>query len=742
MATINGSSGDDLINGTDDPDVISGLRGDDTIDGSKGADTIDGGSGNDRLFGGDGNDYLYGGDGAGRTADRSVFQWSKIPDPQDGGQIDQDDAIRTGSQSVQGVDVKYDVTKKIGRFESDKQYTNGIDSGSGTVDPNSALDIFDTGHVNIDFSQAVENAQFRVNNFDARNEHLVIRAFDMDGNQIPFDVEMGSNVRGLDLDGVDGKDTFEGLGGEYNDDDPEGSLLVHIPGPVARIEMDFTSIKQWTVTFTDIHFDNPASVLEAEAGGSDTLFGGDGDDILDGGDGNDSLFGGNDDDTLYGGDGNDKLVGDNGSDKLYGGNGDDVLDGGTGRDHLFGGEGNDILTGGDGDDHLDGNTGDDILTGRAGNDTFAYQSGDGRDTITDFNFGNTGTLDDDDPANNDFIGLSRFYDSLAELRADFLDDGVLNQSNHLDLKGNATDYSDNDKFGNGSLTFQGLNATGFKTENTGVICFASGTAIRTARGDVPVDDLHIGDRVCTLDNGLQMIVWIGRRHFDRTELANDSRLRPVLIRKGVLGAARDLLVSRQHAMLIGQDRLVRAAHLAHSTRGIRLAEGKRRITYVHLLFEAHQIIFAEGIPSESFYPGPMALGTLDSAERREVTMLFPSLGGATEGLFSRSAYGAPARAYSAQNDALRAVLHHRALATHSAARKAPVAGWREHHRHQRINQPMGVDGRHATESPAKLSTAGRTAHPLRPVLANDRCSIPPLKSSPASPRRAQPVQAG
>ncbi|WP_375515876.1 choice-of-anchor D domain-containing protein, partial [uncultured Nostoc sp.] len=104
-------------------------------------------------------------------------------------------------------------------------------------------------------------------------------------------------------------------------------------------------------------------------GGADNIVGNVGNDQLFGGDGNDTLWGGDGDDLLYGDSGNDKLSGDNGNDTLFGGIGDDQLLGGTGNDWLYGGNGKDVLTGG------------------YGTDTFVLASGDGTDSITDFEIG-------------------------------------------------------------------------------------------------------------------------------------------------------------------------------------------------------------------------------------------------------------------------------------------------------------------------------------------------------------------
>ena len=133
----------------------------------------------------------------------------------------------------------------------------------------------------------------------------------------------------------------------------------------------------------------------------DTLDGNSGNDILSGLGGNDELSGGEGNDTLDGGSGNDTLEGGSGDDTLRGGEGNDILKGNSGNDTLDGGSGDDTLGGSSGSDTLEGGTGDDTLTGGGGNDTFTFGSGDGDDTITDFNIGDVLTFEgaEFDPAN-------------------------------------------------------------------------------------------------------------------------------------------------------------------------------------------------------------------------------------------------------------------------------------------------------------------------------------------------------
>lgn len=175
-----------------------------------------------------------------------------------------------------------------------------------------------------------------------------------------------------------------------------------------------------------------------------------------------------------------------------------------------------------------------------------------------------------------------------------------------------------------------------------VICFAKGTMIETALGEKPVETLQAGDLVRTLDHDVQPIRWIGSAR--RPAL---GALAPVMIRKGVLGNRRDLMVSPQHRMLLtgwraellfGECEVLASAKSLINDRDIVRVEGGF-VEYFHILFDHHEIIFAEGAPSESFYPAAMGAEALSKETRDEILALFPHLG-ATD----FAGYGASARA--------------------------------------------------------------------------------------------------
>ncbi|WP_158454109.1 Hint domain-containing protein [Octadecabacter temperatus] len=159
-------------------------------------------------------------------------------------------------------------------------------------------------------------------------------------------------------------------------------------------------------------------------------------------------------------------------------------------------------------------------------------------------------------------------------------------------------------------------------------CFAKGTLIETDAGPIAVESLTIGDLVRTMDNGFQPIRWIGNR-----KISGRADMAPILIRAGALGNYRNLYVSPQHRMLVNDWRsemyfgepqvFVAAKHLTNDST-IRSAPCDE-VTYVHMSFDQHEVIYAEGIPSESLHLGAMTMSSLDRASKAEVLTLFPEL---------------------------------------------------------------------------------------------------------------------
>lgn len=136
-------------------------------------------------------------------------------------------------------------------------------------------------------------------------------------------------------------------------------------------------------------------------GGNDNIRLGSGDDVALAGAGNDKVAGQSGNDTIKGEAGNDKISGNVGDDMLDGGDGNDKVFGNQGNDVIMGGAGNDHVSGGAGNDTVDGGTGDDHVVLGKGEDTFVFKSGDGFDTVLDFNL-------HDDVIDLSDLGLSGF----------------------------------------------------------------------------------------------------------------------------------------------------------------------------------------------------------------------------------------------------------------------------------------------------------------------------------------------
>ena len=159
-------------------------------------------------------------------------------------------------------------------------------------------------------------------------------------------------------------------------------------------------------------------------------------------------------------------------------------------------------------------------------------------------------------------------------------------------------------------------------------CFATGTLIKTALGERPIEDIAIGDRVMTRDHGLQVVRWTGSR-----TLPAIGELAPIVFDQGVLGATEPLRVSPNHRMLIsgalsemyfGTDEVLVAAKSLVNGRNVRRVAGGF-VTYVHIMFDYHEILWGNGAFSESFYIGDQAHRALQSDQHKELVRIFPKL---------------------------------------------------------------------------------------------------------------------
>ncbi|MBO6885205.1 MAG: Hint domain-containing protein [Marivita sp.] len=676
--TILGGQGNDTIDGGDGNDYLEDLTGDDTILGGAGEDYLKVGRGNNLAVGGDGADTIFAIEGGADTldggADADFFDIRTLGNVV----ITGGETTTAGGRDVDRVDIGPDtaaLTVNITGAEAGT-ISDGIstitftgieelDLGSGNDTVNGG---FDTVGLIIDGDDG--NDVFNLSNTSGANV--------LDGQGGNDNIFSGS---GNDtIFGGSGSDRIEGGGGNDslsgggdNDTILGGSGNDTLDGVQGDDSLDGGA-------GDDLIFGgdgNDTLVAGNNTGAGDTLVGGNGDDLLidsfwnatlDGGDGSDTIEVGYGQATVIGGEdidgtdvdrlsfvlsndaatvvfnGNEAGIysdsdGDGGTfaqiEEVYGSGQADSIDAALDNSglSLAGLAGNDTLIGGSGADTLQGGADNDSLTGGDGDDLFIVVPGDGLDTISDFNSGNTGALGDADATNNDYIDLTSYYDTIFEVWADQADDGILNQSNTTDTKGNTTDYSNNSQFVSGQgIVFRGASADNsfFTTDNTGVVCFARGTLILTTQGEVPLERLSPGAMIVTRDNGPQPLVWVASRKLGRADLTRAPKLRPIRLAPDLIGAHAPLIMSPQHAVLFrtedGDEQLVRATHLAKMRGGkARVMQGCRAVSYFHLAFGAHQIIFANGAATESFYPGPQAVSALTAEARQEISALFPDL---------------------------------------------------------------------------------------------------------------------
>ena len=448
--------------------------------------------------------------------------------------------------------------------------------------------------------------------------------------------------------GQGGNDAIFGGGGSDSVRGGEGDDLIDTRGGLNPIPLPDIDYPGFYPADTD-----PTDDLDTVYGGrgDDTILTGDDADVIFGGYGADSIDGGIDDDTIQGNQGDDTIIGSEGNDVIDGGYGDDLIYGGLdpsfpdavnirddagdlrpenngdsirgaiGNDTIFGMDDDDTIDGGQDADYLDGGIDEDLITGGSGNDTII--GGQGADTLSGggdrdvFLGGNAGDVVDGNENGDDFdtLDLTGSGPLTIAYDPDNAENGVVT---YRDVDGNPT----------GTMSFVNI-------ENV-IPCFTPGTMIATPRGEVAVETLRQGDKIITRDNGIQEIRWVGQKDMSWRDLAANPHLKPVLVRQGSLGNGlpeRDMMVSPNHRLLVANDRtalyfdehevLVAAKHLV-SANGVHSIDSMGT-SYIHFMFDRHEVVLSNGAWTESFQPGDYTLKGMGNAQRGEILDLFPEL---------------------------------------------------------------------------------------------------------------------
>ena len=568
---VDGTSGDDVMNVgyTDsDGDTINGTSNNaDQVYGYDGDDSIRSGSGDDWVSGGSGNDTIHGGSG-----DDLIY-----------GDNDTDGATESlnwDAQGSDGQDVSAGFTQSTGEMDVSVSFNNDgnnnpvfqvettdnlyVASGE-SFNTNSSLYLFGNGD-GATSTTTIDFAASSGSDMQDEVENVVFRINDLDwGSGNHQDVV---TINAYDADGNPVTVTLTVVDNGANTDTISGNTVTAgTDGESASTDTGSLLVEiTGPVSSIEIVYGNDLNGTQA-VWVSDLFF-----------------------DTVPNPQGNDELTGGSGNDTIFGQSGDDLITGSRGSDTLDGGTGNDTINTAEGDS-ADGGSGDDLFVitdhDESGSADITIVGGEGDETNGD-------TLDLNGLADYSTLNLTTNTPGELAGTVELLDGSVVTFSN---------------------------------IEN--IICFTPGTLIATAHGPRAIESLGVGDLIVTRDNGLQPLRWVGSRAVQAEGDFAPIEISPLLLPD----ATAPLLVSPQHRMLWTGARaqmlfgdsevLVAARHLLDNPAVSRRSGGT--VTYLHLMLDQHEVIYANGAATESFYPGDQALNAITDAARAEMFSLFPEL---------------------------------------------------------------------------------------------------------------------
>ncbi|CAO3433707.1 hemolysin-type calcium binding protein [Azospirillum endophyticum] len=433
--TFTGNALNNSLTGGAGADLLTGLDGNDTLNGGAGADTLIGSTGNDTYVVDNIGDVLVELPGEGIDTVQSSINHTLL--------ADFENLTLTGSAAIAGTGntvnnllIGNGAANLLTGLEGDDTLNGG--GGADTLVGGIGNDLYvvdNAGDMVTELvGEGIDTVSASINwTLGANIENLTLTgsaAISATGNELNNVLIGNSGANLLDgglgndtLSGGDGADTLDGgagnnllIGGAGNDVYLVGGFgdqVVELAGE--GIDEVRTALTGYTLAdgVETLTYTGVAAFAGTGNGLDNLIAGGAGADTLDGGFGADTLIGGLGDDVyvvdsvgdtvIEGADaGIDEVhttlsaftLGDNVERLLFQGGGDAVGIGNGLDNWLTGNAGNDTLDGAAGNDTLLGGLGTDMLTGGSGADLFVFASGDGQDTITDF-----------DAAQGDRIGL-------------------------------------------------------------------------------------------------------------------------------------------------------------------------------------------------------------------------------------------------------------------------------------------------------------------------------------------------
>nr|WP_237693193.1 Hint domain-containing protein [Octadecabacter algicola] len=138
----------------------------------------------------------------------------------------------------------------------------------------------------------------------------------------------------------------------------------------------------------------------------------------------------------------------------------------------------------------------------------------------------------------------------------------------------------------------------------GLLCFAEGTLIRSLNGEVPVETLEVGQKIQTASGQECDVLWLGRQTAQPGSAQVPAKLEPVRIHKGALANGvphSDLTVTADHGLVV-DDLVINAGCLVNGStiQWVPAGELPKSVTYYHIETKHHEVILANGAPTETF----------------------------------------------------------------------------------------------------------------------------------------------